>query len=74
MNILIFGCGGREHCIIKHLKDHTVYCITGSNNYNYKIAEDCKKFVVLSNITKELLSHYIRYWNIDYAVIGPESL
>ena len=37
MNILIFGCGGREHCIIKHLEDDNIYCITGSNNYNYKM-------------------------------------
>ena len=74
MNILIFGCGGREHCIIKKLREHNIYCISGSNNYNYKIAEDCNKFIVLASITKELLSHYTRFWNIDYGIVGPESL
>ena len=73
INILLIGCGGREHSIAKCLKkNNAVNIICVGSNVNPGILKLASNFIC-SNISdfmtyKTILKNY----KISYAVIGPE--
>ncbi len=72
MNVAVLGTGGREHALVKALKqspkvDH-VFCIPGSDGIALDV--ECKN-ISLQN-TNELVT-YLKQQNIQFVVIGPED-
>ena len=74
MNVLLIGCGGREHAIAlklsqsKHLGK--LYCF--GFYINPAISKLCDKYLIGANYRE--VTELIRYLSIDFAVIGPESV
>ena len=72
MNILVIGSGGREHSILKKLKEsksvEKLYCLPG-NAGTGEIAEN----VNLSQSDIDSLINFVKDKHIDLTVIGPEQ-
>ena len=72
MNILVIGSGGREHSILKKLREsklvEKLYCLPG-NAGTEEIAEN----VDLSQSDIGSLISYVKEEGIDLTVIGPEQ-
>ena len=72
MNILVIGGGGREHAIIKKLKEDpevtTVYALPGNGG----IAADAKCFAI-SATDIEGIKRFVQEHHVDYAVVAPDD-
>ena len=72
MKILVVGSGGREHSILRKLKESSsvkkLYCLPG-NAGTSKIAEN----VIIQDINIDKLISFVKTNGIDLTVIGPEQ-
>ena len=72
MNILVIGGGGREHAIIKKLKENpevtTIYALPGNGG----IAADAQCFGI-SATDLEGIRGFVREHHVDYAVVAPDD-
>lgn len=72
MNVAVLGSGGREHALVKALKqspkvDHVV-CIPGSDGI--ALEAECKNINLKE--TSELIT-YLQSQNVNFVVVGPED-
>ncbi len=72
MNILVIGSGGREHAIIKKIKDdnpeHEIYCAPGNGGISYMA-----KCVNISATQIDEIVQFSKQKNIDYVVVAPDD-
>ncbi len=72
MNILVIGGGGREHAIIKKLKENpevtTIYALPGNGG----IAADAQCFGI-SATDLEGIRSFVQEHHVDYAVVAPDD-
>ncbi|MDD2216222.1 MAG: phosphoribosylamine--glycine ligase, partial [Eubacteriales bacterium] len=72
MNILVVGGGGREHAIIKKLKQnpkvHQIYALPGNGGISYDATCVDIRVLDLDGIIDFAASH-----SIDFAVVGPDD-
>ena len=72
MNLLVIGGGGREHAIIKKLKENpaveTIYCLPGNGG----IAGDAECAPIRATDI-EGITAFAREKRIDYAVVAPDD-
>jgi len=72
VNILVIGSGGREHAIVKKLKEsprvHTIYAAPGNGG----IAQDAE-CLDLSATDIDGVVHFVRSANIDFVVVAPDD-
>ncbi len=72
MNILVVGGGGREHAIIKKLKENKeiieIFALPGNGG----MAEDAT-LVPISATDKEKIVEFAKSHDIDYAVVAPDD-
>ena len=72
MNILVVGGGGREHAIIKKLKENKeiteIFALPGNGG----MAEDAT-LVPISATDKEGIVEFAKSHDIDYAVVAPDD-
>ena len=73
MKLLVVGCGGREHAIIKKLKENpqveTVYALPGNGG----IAQDavCVPEIGTKDIAQ--IVDFAKTHQIDFAVVAPDD-
>ncbi|MDO4500111.1 MAG: phosphoribosylamine--glycine ligase [Erysipelotrichaceae bacterium] len=72
MNLLVIGSGGREHAIIRKLKENKnvekIYCLPGNGG----IAEDAECFPIgATDIEKQIA--FANEHSIDYVVVTPDD-
>lgn len=73
INILIIGCGGREHAIAKSLKkNNIVNLICVGSNVNPGILKLVSNFICSDISNLMTYKTIIKNYKISYAVIGPE--
>ena len=72
MNILVIGGGGREHAIIKKLKENpevaSIYALPGNGG----IAADAECFAI-SATDIEGIRAFVQEHRVDYAVVAPDD-
>ena len=73
MNLLVIGGGGREHAIVKKLKENpaveTIYCAPGNGG----IAADavCVPEIGAKDISAQV--DFAKTHSIDFAVVAPDD-
>jgi len=72
MNILVIGCGVREHAIIAKLHEspgkHSIFCV--GDYRNPAIASIVDDYLITSNINSVI--EFAKRLNVTFAIIGPE--
>lgn len=72
MNILVVGGGGREHAIIKKLKENKevteIFALPGNGGM-----KDDATLVPIAATDKEKIVEFAKNNNIDYAVVAPDD-
>ncbi len=72
MKILVIGCGGREHAIIKNLvKNNEVYCVGEWLNPGIKIL--VKTYYVIEGLDKKQFQNVLNQIKPNMTFIGPEK-
>lgn len=76
MNILVVGCGGREHAIVKALSNseisHRIYC--AGPWINPGISQVCAEYLVTEINSNENIKDIIEFAkDCNLAIIGPEK-
>jgi len=72
MNLLVVGGGGREHTIIKKLRENknvsTIYCLPGNGGIAYDAS--C---VPIGAMDLDQIVTFAREHNVDFAIVGPDD-
>lgn len=72
MNLLVVGGGGREHAIIKKLKENPavteIFCLPGNGGISYDAT--C---VPIGAMELDEIAYFAQNNNIDFAVVGPDD-
>ena len=72
MKILVIGCGGREHAIIKNLvKNNEVYCV--GEWLNPGITVIVKTYYVIEGLNKKQFQNVLNQIKPNMTFIGPEK-
>ncbi len=71
MNVLILGAGGREHALVKSLKDEgaRIFCIPGNGG----IARDAEVTNIPLHVPFSELLTFIQEKKIEFVIVGPEK-
>ena len=72
MNILVVGGGGREHAIIKKLRENpnvkNIYALPGNGGISYEAT-----LINISPLDLDSIINYVSENTIDFAVIAPDD-
>ena len=72
MKILVIGCGGREHAIIKNLvNNNEVYCVGEWLNPGIKIL--VKTYYLIEGLNKKQFQNVLNQIKPNMTFIGPEK-